>query len=61
MPLVDVNKVERLIKNRRDARTDHDWAEVDRIREELNKMGVVVEENLETGAITWRVKDTETA
>jgi len=41
---IDVNKIEQLIKLRLDARNAKNWSESDRIRDELQKMGVVVED-----------------
>jgi cysteinyl-tRNA synthetase len=51
-------KVEALIAARIEARKAKDWAAADRIRAELDALGVVVMDNAE-GA-TWRLKDSET-
>lgn len=47
-------KVESLIQLRKDARTDKNWAESDRIRDELAAMGIIVEDK--AGGMEWRVK-----
>ncbi|MBL4834051.1 MAG: cysteine--tRNA ligase [Pseudomonas sp.] len=52
---VDAAQVEVLIKARLQARADKDWAESDRIRDELTTMGVVLEDG--KGGTTWRMKD----
>ncbi|MEH6671586.1 cysteine--tRNA ligase [Halopseudomonas sp.] len=52
---VDAAQVEALIKARLQARADKDWAESDRIRDELTAMGVVLEDG--KGGTTWRFKD----
>jgi cysteinyl-tRNA synthetase len=44
--------VERLIESRAQARARRDWAEADRLREELAGLGVVVEDS--AGRTTWR-------
>jgi cysteinyl-tRNA synthetase len=47
--------VERLINSRNDARAAKDWKESDRIRDELEKMGVTIKDNKD-GTTSWEVK-----
>jgi cysteinyl-tRNA synthetase len=51
---VDPAKVEALIASRRQARTARNFAESDRIRDELARLGVVVKDNKD-GTTTWEV------
>jgi cysteinyl-tRNA synthetase len=51
---VDAAAVEALIAARRQARTEKNWAESDRIRDELVGLGVVVKDNKD-GTTTWEV------
>ena len=51
---VDPGIVETLIAARREARTARNWAESDRIRDELAGLGVVVQDNKD-GTTTWEV------
>jgi cysteinyl-tRNA synthetase len=48
------SKVETLISVRRDARAAKNWAESDRIRDELAAMGIAVKDNKD-GTTTWEV------
>ncbi len=48
---VDVSKIDMLIAERAKARADKNWAEADRIRDELKEMGIVVKDSKD-GA-TW--------
>ena len=48
-------KVESLIAMREEARSQRNWAEADRIRDEITDLGVVIEDR-DSGAI-WRMKD----
>jgi cysteinyl-tRNA synthetase len=48
-------KVGRLVEDRRAARTRKDWAEADRIRDELDAMGIELEDHKD-GRTTWKVK-----
>ena len=48
-------KVESLIVMREEARSQRNWTEADRIRDEISELGVVIEDG-ESGA-TWRMKD----
>ncbi|SDU01981.1 cysteine--tRNA ligase [Halopseudomonas salegens] len=50
---VDAEQIEALIAARKQARADKDWAESDRIRDELQAMGVVLEDK--QGVTTWRL------
>lgn len=50
---VDVTKVEALINARLEARANKNWAESDRIRDELKAMGVIIEDG--KGGTTWRM------
>ncbi len=52
---VDAAEVEALIQARLQARAEKDWAESDRIRDQLAEMGVVLEDS--KGVTTWRLKD----
>ena len=52
---VDAAEVEALIAARLQARTEKNWAESDRIRDQLTAMGVVLEDS--KGATTWRLAD----
>ncbi|SDS25460.1 cysteinyl-tRNA synthetase [Halopseudomonas xinjiangensis] len=52
---VDAAQVEALIQARLTARTEKNWAESDRIRDELTAMGVVLEDG--KGGTTWRLAD----
>jgi cysteinyl-tRNA synthetase len=51
---VDPAQVEALIAARKEARTSKNWAESDRIRDELAALGVVVKDNKD-GTTTWEV------
>ncbi|MCU1716327.1 cysteine--tRNA ligase [Pseudomonas sp. 5P_3.1_Bac2] len=50
---VDAAEVDGLIAARLQARADKDWAESDRIRDQLSAMGVVLEDG--KGGTTWRL------
>ena len=50
----DNKKIEELIEARRAARAAKNWAESDRIRDELAAMGVIVEDK--AGGMEWRLK-----
>jgi cysteinyl-tRNA synthetase len=52
---VDASEVEALITARLQARADKNWAESDRLRDELSAMGVVLEDG--KGGTTWRLAD----
>ncbi len=52
---VDAAQVDTLITARLAARANKDWAESDRIRDELTAMGVVLEDS--KGVTTWRLAD----
>ena len=52
---VDAAEVDALIQARLAARTNKDWAESDRIRDQLTAMGVVLEDG--KGGTTWRLAD----
>jgi len=45
-------KVEKLIEARNTARAEKDWPKADQVRDELNDMGIVLEDN--AGKTTWR-------
>jgi cysteinyl-tRNA synthetase len=47
-------RIERLITARRNARATKNWAESDRIRDELKAMGIVLHDNKD-GTTTWEV------
>ncbi|MEL7030496.1 MAG: cysteine--tRNA ligase, partial [Pseudomonadota bacterium] len=51
---IDAAEVERLLAARAEARAAKDYAAADRIRDDLNAMGVVIEDGPE-GA-TWRLE-----
>jgi cysteinyl-tRNA synthetase len=50
---VDADAVEALIAARLQARADKDWAESDRIRDQLTAMGIVLEDG--KGGTSWRL------
>ncbi len=52
---VDAAEVEALIQARLQARAEKNWAESDRIRDQLTAMGVVLEDG--KGGTTWRLAD----
>ena len=52
---VDSTAVEAMIQARLQARADKNWAESDRIRDELTAMGVVLEDG--KGGTTWRLAE----
>ena len=52
---VDAVQVEALIQARLDARAAKNWAESDRIRDELTALGVVLEDG--KGGTTWRLAE----
>ena len=52
---VDEAKVRQLTENRSRARKAKDFAESDRIRDELNKMGIELEDKKD-GTTAWKVK-----
>ncbi|MFL9813079.1 cysteine--tRNA ligase [Stutzerimonas sp. VN223-3] len=52
---VDAAEVETLIAARLQARADKNWAESDRIRDQLTAMGVVLEDG--KGGTTWRLSE----
>lgn len=52
---VDAVEVEALIQARLEARAAKNWAESDRIRDQLTAMGVVLEDG--KGGTTWRLAD----
>ncbi|MBQ55943.1 MAG: cysteine--tRNA ligase [Pseudomonadaceae bacterium] len=52
---VDAAEVEALITARLQARSDKNWAESDRIRDQLTAMGVVLEDG--KGGTTWRLAE----
>jgi cysteinyl-tRNA synthetase len=45
-------EIDALIARREQARVDRDWAEADRIRDQLSEMGVVLEDG--SGGTLWR-------
>jgi len=49
---LDAEAIEALIKQRTEARASKNWAESDRIRDELAEGGVVLEDG--PGGTTWR-------
>ena len=51
-PALDDEAIEALIQSRMDARSNRDWAEADRIRDELKELGVVLEDGSQ--GTTWR-------
>lgn len=52
---VDAAQVEAMVQARLQARTEKNWAESDRIRDQLAAMGVVLEDS--KGTTTWSLKD----
>ena len=55
MDLLGRDKIIRLIENRLAARHLKNWAESDRIRDELDAMGIAIKDNKD-GTTTWEVK-----
>lgn len=51
---VDASKVEQLIAARKQARLDKNWAEADRIRDEIAAMNIVIEDG--ANGTSWKVK-----
>lgn len=51
---VDAEKIEKLIAARNHARQKKDWAEADRVRKELDELGVILEDS--ASGTTWRFK-----
>ena len=51
---VDQNKIESLITQRNTARANKDFAEADRIRDELENLGIVLEDK--GSETTWKTK-----
>jgi cysteinyl-tRNA synthetase len=52
--LVSLHEIDELISRRDGARKEKNWQEADRIREELNAKGIVIEDTL--GGTLWKVK-----
>ncbi|MCQ2064089.1 MAG: cysteine--tRNA ligase, partial [Fibrobacter sp.] len=52
---VDVAKIEELLAARKEARANKNWAESDRIRDELAAMNVVIKDSKE--GTTWSIKE----
>jgi cysteinyl-tRNA synthetase len=50
---IDSGKIEQMIKERKEARDNKDWAKADKIRNELNEMGIVLEDSPQ--GTTWRL------
>ena len=51
---LDVSKIEQLITDRNSARQSKNWAEADRCRDELTKMGILIEDTL--NETEWKLK-----
>ena len=51
---IDTAKIEALIAARKEARANKNWAESDRIRDELAAMNVVIKDSKE--GTTWEIK-----
>ena len=51
---LDVEKIEVLIKDRKQARTDKNWARADECRDQLTRMGVVLEDTAQ--GTEWKIK-----
>lgn len=49
---VDHDKIEKLIQDRNDARKAKNWAQSDKIRNELSELGIVLEDTAQ--GTTWR-------
>ncbi len=52
---VDAAEVDALIAARLQARAEKNWAESDRIRDQLSAMGVILEDG--KGGTTWRLAE----
>ena len=48
--------IDLLVALRRDLRTEKNWAMSDKIRDELNKLGVVLEDSKEGTTWSWQSK-----
>jgi cysteinyl-tRNA synthetase len=53
--LIDKDRVQRLVDERLSARATRNWAESDRIRDELDAMGIMLKDNKD-GTTSWEVK-----
>lgn len=51
---IDTSRIEELIQKRKEARANKDWAASDAIRDELNKMNVIVKDT--KGGMIWEIK-----
>jgi len=51
---LDVEKIEGLIEDRKQARKDKNWARADECRDELTQMGVVLEDTAQ--GTEWKIK-----
>ena len=51
---LDVARIEQLIADRNNARNSKNWNEADRCRDELNSMGVVIEDT--PNGTEWKIK-----
>jgi cysteinyl-tRNA synthetase len=52
---IDAAKIDAIIAERAQARTTRNWAESDRLRDELAALGVAIKDNKD-GATTWEIK-----
>lgn len=50
---IDKSKIEELLKSRNESRENKDWAKADEVRDELDKLGVEIQDGLGKG---WRMK-----
>ena len=54
-PRIDESTINHLIARRKEARTAKNWAEADRLRDELAALGVAIKDNKD-GTTTWEPK-----
>ena len=52
-PIIDESFVEEQLQVRRQAREEHDWESADHIREQLLRMGIVIQDHID-GSTSWR-------
>ena len=56
-PIVDVEFIEEQLELRKQARTESDWETADHIRDQLLRLGILIEDNVD-GSTTWRLERT---
>ena len=56
-PIVDTVFIEEQIELRKQARAESDWETADHIRDQLLRLGILIEDNVD-GSTTWRLERT---